>query len=535
MGSVRLILGGVLSFATGALASGACGSGSGVCADFNDPKRELAVDCANANVGDPSALSECLKGSGRAGAWSVDAHGMPAFDFGIEQRCDSRARVQTSQGEQQDDPVHLIGNGRGMVAMAHASGAVEIYSQDRGNTWINHVDDWQDPDNTSFPVQLGGGFNYLVVDGKVRSTRYNDLSVSKALRTQTRRFGVGYYETVTTFKDVRVTRRVFAADTNARALVAEVTLQNLSGANLDVGLVEFWDLNLHPMSAEPVTSSAEDESRGEQIIRRRRAAAAEFSHTMSYSRQTQVASVQSEAKALPSGVTDATSPAAIDYFPADVFLATIDRAALPDAAWLSDDELWEAGSSEREPPTNAAEEGDGETRSLQLDGANQGGVLALRVPVAVPPGASVTRRFSIGYATDDVSVDAAVEELRGKNGELLTDAAEAWKQRLAWMAVDAQDSGVVQRELAWSSYYVQAQATFSALRGIRIRGGWRGHAVFGGPAGQPSATRAQCRGTPSSQSGVGPRNTPARTECPARFYQRHSISLPRITDRCRLV
>ncbi len=412
----------------------------------------------------------CLIGGGHAGQWAVDEHGLPAFDFGIEHRCDSVARVESSSGVAQSDPVHLIGNGRGTMALAHASGAVEILRQDRGSGWLNKADSWRDPLSKNFPVQLGGGFNYIVIDDSVQSTRYNDFSVGKALKKQTRRFGVGYYETITTLKDVRVTRRVFAADTNARALVAEVTLENLSNANKEVGLVEFWDINLHPLIAEPVIRGDGDEEVAEERTRRRRAASGQFTHTLGYSHETRVATVQTTAKELPADVRDRASTAELDFFPSEIFLATVDQATAPDAVWLSDDELWDAGATKRGIPDRAADVGSGDTRSLELDGAEQGGVLALRVPVALPTGGSVTRRFSIGYATEDVDVDTALEELRENQGELLNLAASGWKNRLAWMAVEAADSGVVQRELAWSSYYVQAQASYDELRGLRVVG-----------------------------------------------------------------
>lgn len=468
MRTMRRIPWGVLILATGGISLAACGSGSGICADFDNPKRNLAAECAAANPENPTALAECLKGGGHAGAWAVDEHGLPAFDFGIEHRCDSVAEVQSSNGTVQSDPVHLIGNGRGTIALAHASGAIEILRQDRGSGWLNKVDDWKDPEAKNFPVQLGGGFNYLVIGDSVQSTRYDDFSVGKALGTQTRRFGVGYYETVTTLKDVRVTRRVFASDTDARALVAEVTLENLSNANKEVGLVEFWDLNLHPLLAEPTTGG--DSDARDARTRQRRAASGEFAHTLRYSAESKVATAETVAKALPSGVTDRASTAALDYFPSEMFLAVVDQASTPDAVWLTDDELWEADATKRGIPERAAESGLASSRDIELDGAEQGGILAIRVPVVLPTGASVTRRFSIGYATEDMDVDSAVEELRANQGELLQQAAGSWNDRLAWMAVDAEDSGVVQRELAWSSYYVQAQATYDELRGLRAVG-----------------------------------------------------------------
>ncbi len=416
------------------------------------------------------ALRECLKGSGHMGSWAVDSDGLPAFDFSLEQRCDEAAAHLTSSGLLQSDPVHLIGNGRGLVAMAHASGGVEIYSQDRGHKWINHIDDWRDPDNKDFPVQLGGGFNYLVVDGKVRSTRFEDHPVSKALGRQTRRFGVGYVETVTTFDDLRITRRVLAPDSSARALVSEVTIENLGDSYTSVGLVEFWDVNQYQLTEATQSADHGDTIITDSIRRERRKLNEEFTQTLSYSRQTQIASSTMTAASLPSAVRDGASPSKVDYFPADVYLATIDGGGIPDAVWLSDDELWKASQTSRPPPTKAAKAGDGETRELAIDAAQQSGILAMRVQVSVPTGAPVVRRFALGYTTPGVTPELAVAELRAMDGELAAQASESWAGRLAWVAVQGEDSGVIQRELAWSSYYAQASVTFDQSRGSRVTG-----------------------------------------------------------------
>ncbi len=264
MSRLRLILIGL------AVAISGCSSDD-VCGGYQAPRHSAPTECGSPNTANAKQLVACLKGSGHLGSWAVDSDELPAFDFGVEHRCDPAVRIRTSDGKRQADPMHVVGNGRGLTAIAHASGAVEIYSQDRGHQYFNHADSWRDSSNKAFPVQLGGDFNYLAIDGDVRSTRYNDIPVDKALGRQTRRFGVGYYETVTTYSDLRVTRRVFAPESNTRALVAEVTLENLSSAYLSVGLVEFWDLNRYQMPAEAISSDSIDNKTSDEIRRSRRA------------------------------------------------------------------------------------------------------------------------------------------------------------------------------------------------------------------------------------------------------------------------
>jgi cysteine-rich repeat protein len=86
------------------------------------------------------ALTGCTRGSGQQGLWAVDDDGLPAYDFAIDQRCDDRAHAYSPRPRALRDPIHGLGNGRGLMAMAHASGAVELYTQDRGHKWLNRVD-----------------------------------------------------------------------------------------------------------------------------------------------------------------------------------------------------------------------------------------------------------------------------------------------------------------------------------------------------------------------------------------------------------
>ncbi len=149
------------------------------CEGFITPSRADTSACGDVNAEQPDQLVSCLRGSGHLGQWAIDAARLPAYDFTVEQRCDPAAHAYSPRTTPLRDPIHLIGNGRGLVAMAHASGGVEIYSQDRGHKWMNHVDTWVDPQNPSYPPHLGGGFNYYVAadgvtPGAVRSTRFED-------------------------------------------------------------------------------------------------------------------------------------------------------------------------------------------------------------------------------------------------------------------------------------------------------------------------------------------------------------------------
>ena len=449
---------------------GAPDAGNDPCEAFVVPSRPDLEACADADPSDPSALALCLYGSGHAGRWSVDDDGLPAYDFEIEQRCDPVGTAWSPRPQPLRDPIHLIGNGRGLVAMAHASGGVEIYSQDRGHAWINHVDAWRDPRDAGYPPQLGGGFSYLVVDGEVRSTRFEDLPVGEALERQTRRFGVGYFETVTRWDDLVVRRRVFAPEADARALVAEVTVENTTGAPLDVGLVEFWDPNLHEIVVELATSDLAGEALHvtEGIDRRRRRLMDQFEHHIAWSATDRAIRVDTEATALPAGVTDRLSPSEQDWFPQPVVLAALDDGVSPDAVWLLADDLWTG--TDRAPPA-ALVDGTVAAREETVGGEGQPVALAMRVPLSIPAGGSITRRFAFGYVPGGGDHAAALSELRAAPDALFTASRDAWRSRMIWAAFEGlEHAGAVQRELAWSSYYAIANATFDEYNGVRLAG-----------------------------------------------------------------
>ena len=441
------------------------------CAEFVIPTRADTSACGDVDAAHPDALTTCLKGSGHLGKWAVDAAGLPAYDLSVEQRCDPAAHAYSPRETPLRDPIHLIGNGRGLVAMAHASGAVEIYTQDRGHKWINHVDTWSDPQNPDYPLQLGGGYNYYVVPGSTRvgSTRFEDLPVGRAAQMQTRRFGVGYVETVTRDAGITVRRRVFAPDAEARALVARVTVENPTLHAQRYEIVEYWDVNLYQLPVELLTSDLGVPGITESIDRRRREQAASFTQRVEWRAAERMAVVDTTAKSLPAEIRDRLDVSLVDWFPDPVYLAVLDDGEAPDAVWLSDSELWDGDKSM--PPAAAAEAGNATSREIELDGEGQHAVLAVRVPVEVPPLGSVTRRFAFGYAPGLRDPAAAVAQLRQRGEVLEAETESSWRRRLVWAAFPGlEDAGVVQREIAWASYNALANTTFDEYRGLRVLG-----------------------------------------------------------------
>jgi hypothetical protein len=432
----------------------ACGDNSSTensCASYARPERAVSTGCGDPS--DPRALVACDTGGAEIGGWAIDDHGLPAFDLFVDQRCDEAATAWSPRKEPLRDPLHVVGDGLGMVAMAHASGGLDVYTQDRGHKWPVRID--RQTDDPAYPPQLGAGIGYIVDGDRVHSTRFEDLPIDRALAQQTRRFGVGYVETVTTLDDLVVTRRVFAVE---RALVTEVTIENRGDREKQLGVVELDDVNFHQVTAELATSDLLVPTITRDIDRRRRNANAELAHVASFDGAEQLATIATSTSTTIG--RDDVSP--IDQYPETLWLASLDGDA--DAAWLVDRELW--SGTTREPPR--FRDGDARPRTIEFAGTNQPGVLALRVPARVPAGGSTTLRFAFGAVDSTADPRAAVERVRAATA---ATTAQAWRDRLVWAAVPGQpDAGALQRELAWSSYTVQALATYDAYHRTRLLG-----------------------------------------------------------------
>lgn len=431
------------------------------CAGYVRPERPAAVGCGDPI--DPFTLVACDTGSALAGQWTIDRAGLPAYDLLVDERCDDAAVAWSPRAAPPRDPIHVLGDGLGTVAMAHASGGLDLYTQDRGHKWPIRVDPWRDPEHPERAPQLGAAIGYVVEGGHVHSTRFEDLPVAGALARQRRRFGVGYVETVTSVDDLEITRRTFVVP-GTRSLVTEVSIENLSSRDRDLGLVELEDTNLYQLPIELVTSDLLAPSFTTDIERRRRGLDARFVNHARYDATTRVASITTDATAPPVGPD---APSDVDYYPETVWLAPVEDDA-PEAVWLTDAELWD--DADRGPPARAANAGRSNSREIDLDGANQPGVLAARIRIAVPAAGRVVRRFAFGVVPhgSDPAVAAAAVRAALPDGQA---AALAWRPRLVWASVPGQPAaGALQRELVWSSYTVQALATFDSYHQRRLLG-----------------------------------------------------------------
>ena len=82
------------------------------------------------------------EGSGNLGRWFIDEHGLPAYEYELDQYNDPRAAYPTSEGYDRRDHWHQIGNKR-VTATASNDGTVQVYLGDRGGVFLNRFEAWE--------------------------------------------------------------------------------------------------------------------------------------------------------------------------------------------------------------------------------------------------------------------------------------------------------------------------------------------------------------------------------------------------------
>lgn len=168
--------------------------------------------------------------AGIFGEW-IDADGLPALRYTLDQRSDPRAPYTIREGVESTRHWHHIGNDA-TAAIAANDGWVQLFDFSHGPRWMNL---WE-PEQGRY----GGGFGYVYEDGVVIPTLY--LDADSAAETE-RVFGTGYYDTRLRAHELEIDRRVLLPFGGATWLLSRVTLRNLSDRPRNIRHFEYWDVN----------------------------------------------------------------------------------------------------------------------------------------------------------------------------------------------------------------------------------------------------------------------------------------------------
>lgn len=383
-------------------------------------------------------------GSGSFGTWTTDAFGLPAYDYSMDQTTDPRAARKEIIGE--TSAWSQIGNDA-TIANAYNDGYVQLWNQARLYQWTNEYDE--------VGRHYAGGYGYIHEDGEVISTLWLDRPTdSKTLR----RFGVGYFERRMETRGLIVEDTVTSPWGDSPALVHEITLTNTTQRQRELSWWEYWDINPVDRTLRRTIGTARPEFDPERSL-----------------------------------LTIRQISDGIDLKPQTIFLGAlntpVDGFETTIAAFFGDGSRavpnavvrdTASGSIARPHPGNVtpfiSEVLDGLTRVLpeplgrlvpvvpRVDALLSGPALfALRTPVSLGPGETVTLRFVYGIADAD-AIDNHLAEARAQDNVRATTAA-AWER---WLPRVELGENWLNRELVWAAYQTRSASQWEEVCGHHI-------------------------------------------------------------------
>lgn len=406
----------------------------------------LGVGCGESSppalpARDPPALVETDRGSGMFGRWILDADGLPAYEYTLDQHTDVRARFPDSRDRDRRDHVFNFGNDR-INALGFNDGYVEVYASDRAPTLLDRFA----PEQGNF----AGGFGYLADGTEVWSTAYRDRPADAATR---RVFGVGYFETALTHRGIAAERRVFAPAGDDPLLVSEVTIRNESAERRALAHYEFWDVNLHQLVPLPSMTGI----LGTVGDGYRDGLSADFLQAATWDSSAQALRVSTRSNGPAPIEPDAIST--VDWYPDDVFLADLSGGS--SARYTDQASFFGRGGNARPDAVVAGGPG---SLPPERSAAGQPLCLVLRHDLALEPGESRVLRFAYGSIAPAQGLDTLVERYR--RGDAFATSQAERRAALGFLATD--DDPALAREIAWHSAALSAATAYHGYYGTHV-------------------------------------------------------------------
>lgn len=436
-------------------------------------------------------------GSGIFGRWILDGDGLPAYRYEIDQYRDRRAAYPNSEGLDRRDHWHLFGNDRVNV-LASNDGTVQVYLGDRGGVWLN----WIPPHEASLSAPLrairwivrlgsqivqwfarrragrqalipprgtsliqpqtpvreaprdrkatlhayGGGFSYVDDGERVWATAFRYRPEGATVE---RIFGMGYFETATTYRGLRVTRRVHAPSGDDPLVLADVEIRNLRVSPVQLRHYEYWDANVHQLRLQWFRTGLFAPFGDSE----RQAINAQFAPSITWEPDDQVLRFHQQP---PAHCPRPEAVDLVDWYPADVILASL----CGPAAGCYTDRLAFFGNGGPGCPEAVARRWNGVMGAPSTSAMPY--CLVLRHDLEVAAGETASLRFAYGA----IRPEADGCWRRYREGDPLADSRNRRRESLAYFRTPGEDA--LQREMAWHAYSLLAATTYNAYLATHV-------------------------------------------------------------------
>ncbi len=393
----------------------------------------------------PRVFTPCSKGSGSFGAWVLDDRGLPAYEYGLDENTDDRARYFNTEGLDRREHWAQFGNGR-VSGMFFNDGYVEVTDQDRGVEYLDKADEAQGA--------FAGAFSFITEGEKTWCSAYKWRPAGASTR---RRFGLGYGEAITSYDGIRVARKTFAPKGDLPFVIDEVALTNESTASRSFRHWEYFDVGRRPIEIDWLVSGAAIASIPADVRKARDARDGLFDEEVTFDATARALRV---GRSHAQGVTAPPpgQPNATDYYPGDPFLAALDG----DVADTFTDQATFFGGADPSAPRALVLRSKGEGASSgsrgRTSGLGQPRMFALATDVdALAPGETRTLRFAYGKTGwgEPLVLDPT---LRDPSRDLLAEIQADLRDKLVYFASDEEPA--LLREMAWHAYQMQASVGY---------------------------------------------------------------------------
>ena len=283
-----------------------------------------------------------------------------------------------------------------------------------------------------------GGFGYVDNGSEVWGTAFR----YRPQGAHTRRiFGVGYFESETTYQNVRVIRRVYAPYGDDPTLIADVQIENLGANPVDLRHYEYWDVNVQQLQIEWLRSGAF----GSTSDTTRRAVNKNFVTSLEWDEATCALRFRQQLRQpAPTHSRPPADPSDIDWEPSHVFLA--DLSGKPDAFYVSKSAFFGTGGA-RQPDAVRQRKG-GDAVDVLVTGDSMPYCLVMRRDLSLQPGERKALRYAYGTSRPNSTL-SFLDRYRQQTdhfNQMLT----SWKDNLAYFSTG--EDPVLQREMAWHAY-----------------------------------------------------------------------------------
>ncbi len=425
----------------------ACGPSDAV-SEPDEPAWEPPPEsCTAPSLTEPTTFATCSTGSAVFGQWTLDADGLPGYDYHLDQHRDARASWLDTEDNDRRDQWASFGNGR-VTALASTDGFIEVTTQDRGATYLDKVDEASHA--------YGGGFSFIDDGAATWTTAYKYRP--RGART-TRRFGMGYAESTMIHRDVFVGHRLYAPPGDATYVLDDVAIENRGTTPKTLRHYEYWDVRRRPLEAEWLVAGKPFASAPKLARQRRDARNAAFDEQLAWDPAGRLLGMRRThaASTVPAKRTEAS---AVDWYPGDPFLAVVEGEATD----VYTDDARFFGDADPSGPRAVVDRAAGEIDAIDASGrsgANQPRMFVVRTDVTLAPGERKTLRFAYGYT----SMGDAWPDL-SSTADAFTARKSELEKHLLYLATDR--DAYLHRELAWHASQIEASVSYREYWGRHV-------------------------------------------------------------------